>query len=156
MPRFEGLEEYVFSCFEKMYTAFESQAHLLDPSRIHEVRYEDLVRDPVGEMRRLYEHLDLGEFDLLQPRLDAYLKQNDGYRTNTYEVDPELCRQHRRALGAIHAPLRLLPGRARSGPRKRLSMRPNAPHRQCWRPSATASLSRGLGLPDLRDRLPLS
>ncbi len=41
----------------------------------------------------MYEHLSLGEFDALRPRLDAYLKQNDGYRTNTYEVAPELCRQ---------------------------------------------------------------
>jgi hypothetical protein len=76
-----------------MYAAFESQAHLVNPSRIHEVRYEDLVRDPVGEMKRLYDHLELGEFDLLAPKLGAYLKQNDGYRTNTYEVDPELCRR---------------------------------------------------------------
>ena len=93
LPRFVGLEEYVFSYFERMYAAFDSQKHHLDPSRLHEVRYEDLVRDPVGEMGKLYEHLNLGEFDMLQPRLDDYLKQNDGYRTNTYEVDPELCRQ---------------------------------------------------------------
>ena len=66
VPRFADLEEYVFSYFERMYTAFDSQKHLLDPSRLHEVRYEDLVRDPVGEMRKLYEHFDLGEFDMLQ------------------------------------------------------------------------------------------
>jgi hypothetical protein len=75
-----------------MYTAFDAQVHLLDRSRIHEVRYEDLVRDPVGEMKRLYDHLDLGEFDQLRPRIDAFLKQNDGYQTNTYSVDPEVCR----------------------------------------------------------------
>jgi omega-hydroxy-beta-dihydromenaquinone-9 sulfotransferase len=90
VPQFKDLDEYVFSCFEKMYSAFESQKHLLDPSRLHEVRYEDLVRDPVGEMRRLYEHLELGEFEMLQPQLAQYLKQNDGYRTNTYEIDAEL------------------------------------------------------------------
>ncbi len=99
VPQFKHLDEYVFSCFEKMYSAFESQKHLLDPSRLHEVRYEDLVRDPVGEMRRLYDHLELGEFETLQPQLAKYLQQNDGYRTNTYEIDAELQREIDRRWG---------------------------------------------------------
>ena len=121
MPRFEHLEEYVFSCFEKMYTAFEAQKHLLAADRLHEVRYEDLVRDPISEMRHLYEHLALGEFELLEPRLQDFCKQNDGYRTNVYSIDDELRGRIDDALGPIHAPLRLLPGRAAPGPRKRLT-----------------------------------
>ena len=39
----EGLEEYVFSCFEKMYGQFERDRELVDPARFFEVRYEDLV-----------------------------------------------------------------------------------------------------------------
>ncbi len=90
VPRFEHLEEYVFSCFEKMYTAFEAQKNLLAPDRLHEVRYEDLVRDPMSEMRQLYDHLALGEFELLEPRLREFCKQNDGYRTNVYSIEDEL------------------------------------------------------------------
>ena len=43
LPKFEHLEEYVFRCFERMYTAFEAQRNLVDPSRLYEIRYEDLV-----------------------------------------------------------------------------------------------------------------
>ncbi|MDO6425110.1 sulfotransferase, partial [Saccharophagus degradans] len=61
------LEEYVFSCFEKMYGSFERDRELVDPSRFFEIRYEDLVRAPIDRMRDLYQHLGLGEFETVRP-----------------------------------------------------------------------------------------
>ena len=90
LPKFAGLEEYVFSCFERMYRAFEAQHGLVDPSRIYEVRYEDLVRDQIGELRKLYDHLDLGEFETVQPEIQRYLAGTKDYQTNKYEIAPEL------------------------------------------------------------------
>jgi hypothetical protein len=89
-PKFAGLEEYVFTCFERMYKAFEAQRHLVDPSRIYEVRYEDLVRDQIGEMGKLYEHLELGEFERVLPNLERYVAGVKDYKTNKYEIAPEL------------------------------------------------------------------
>ena len=83
VARHEGLEEYVFSCFERMYEKFERDRALIDPSRFFEVRYEDLVRDPIGQMRSLYDQFDLGEFDVVLPKLQAYLKDTQDYRTST-------------------------------------------------------------------------
>jgi hypothetical protein len=92
-PKFVGLDQYVFTCFERMYRAFEAQRNLVDPSRIYEVRYEDLVRDQIGEMRKLYEHLDLGEFENVLPQLERYMAGTKDYKTNKYEIAPELRRQ---------------------------------------------------------------
>ena len=89
-PKYKGLEEYVFTCFEHMYRAFEEQRQLLDPARIYEVRYEDLVRDKVGQMRSMYEHLELGNFAAVLPKLEEYLTSVQDYKTNRYEIDPEL------------------------------------------------------------------
>ncbi len=98
-PTFAGLEEYVFSCFERMYRAFDAQRGLVDASRLHEVRYEDLVSDPIGEMRRLYDRLDLGEFEKVEPHLDRYLAGTKDYKTNRYEIAPELRDQIDRRWG---------------------------------------------------------
>ncbi len=89
-PNFKGLEEYVFACFERMYQAFEAQRHLVDPSRLYEVRYEDLVHDQIGGMRKLYEHLGLGEFENVLPKLEQYAAGTKDYKTNKYDTDPEL------------------------------------------------------------------
>jgi hypothetical protein len=88
--RHEGLEEYVFTCFEKMYAAFERDRHLVDPSRFFEVRYEDLVRDPIGQMRALYEHLNLGEFETTRPKLETYFADRQDYRIGSYQISDEL------------------------------------------------------------------
>jgi omega-hydroxy-beta-dihydromenaquinone-9 sulfotransferase len=89
-PRFDGLDEYVFSTFERMYDRLERDRHLVPANRFCELRYEDLVNDPVGSVRMVYETLELGGFDKLLPRLERYLAQMEGYQTNRYELSPEL------------------------------------------------------------------
>jgi hypothetical protein len=53
------------------------------------MRYEDLVKDPVGQMKALYDQLELGEFDKVRPRLEAYAAEHAGYETNRYTLAPE-------------------------------------------------------------------
>jgi omega-hydroxy-beta-dihydromenaquinone-9 sulfotransferase len=89
-PRHEGLEEYVFSCFEQMYEKFDRERSLIDPSRLFEVRYEDLVKDPIAQMQALYEHLGLGEFETAIPKLHAYFKDRKDYRTGSYQIPDDL------------------------------------------------------------------
>src|SRR5437588_3209592 len=62
-PTFAGLEDYVFQTFTFMYDRLEEGRKLVDPSRFFELKYENLVRDPVGQMGALYEALQLGGFD---------------------------------------------------------------------------------------------
>jgi hypothetical protein len=88
-PTGNGLEEYVLSTFEHMYDRFEKTRHLIDPGHFFEVRYEELIRDPVGQMRALYEHLHLGGFDAYLPRLEKYLASIKGYETNRYNLSDE-------------------------------------------------------------------
>ncbi|HVA87869.1 MAG TPA: sulfotransferase, partial [Candidatus Saccharimonadales bacterium] len=87
-PTYVGLAEYVYSSFERMYSAFEAQRGLVDPSRIFDLRYEDLVRDPIGRLQALYEELNLGEFERARPRFEAYFADRRDYRTNAYRRDP--------------------------------------------------------------------
>lgn len=89
-PTFAGLEDYVFDTFDRMYDKFENERGLIDPGRLCEVRYEDLVRDPIGEMQTVYEKLDLGDFDQALPAIEEYLAGMEGYETNRYRLSPEL------------------------------------------------------------------
>jgi hypothetical protein len=90
-PTFAGLEEHVFRTFTHLYSRLEEGKRLVPAGRFHELRYEDLVHDPVAEMRQLYERLGLGEFERVLPRLKQYLEANAGYQTNRYAPPaPEL------------------------------------------------------------------
>lgn len=90
-PKFEGLEEYVFANLERMYERFEAERDLIPPENFCEVRYEDLVADPVARMREVYERLGLGGFAEALPALEQYVAATKGYETNKYrELSPEL------------------------------------------------------------------
>jgi hypothetical protein len=91
-PTYEGLEESVFRTFNRLYERIEEGKKLLSPRRFHEVRYEDLIADPVGRMAELYDRLELGGFEEVRPRLEEYLRSQAGYQTNRY---PQLAQELR-------------------------------------------------------------
>src|SRR5262249_1844361 len=88
-PNYADLDEYVFRKFTHLYERLEEGRKRIDPMRFHEMRYEDLVRDPIGEMQKLYEHLQLGAFADVQPPLERYLPGVKDYQTNRYEQSGE-------------------------------------------------------------------
>jgi hypothetical protein len=101
-PTFAGLDEYVFNTFNHLYQRLEEGKRLIPPGQLFELRYEDLIADPVGQMRRLYEHLGLGGFEQFLPRLLEYLDANAGYQTNRYpRLTPELRGEIERRWGDV-------------------------------------------------------
>lgn len=85
-PNYRGLEEQVLARFERMYRRLRQTRRLLQPNRICDVRYEDLVTDPVGQMRIVYDRLELGNFSAVQPRVEAFAARGRTYRTNRYQI----------------------------------------------------------------------
>jgi len=88
-PTYEGLEERVLETFCRMYDSFEAARLHVDPQRICDVRYEDLVRDPRGQMRQIYERLELGDFEPVAGAVEAYFGQRADYRPSRYQLTPQ-------------------------------------------------------------------
>jgi omega-hydroxy-beta-dihydromenaquinone-9 sulfotransferase len=95
------LEETVLSTFVRLHEKLEEGKKLLGPEQFYELRYEDLVRDPVGEMGRLYAHFGFAGFDAYLPRLQEYLANIKGYETNKYQMSEEQRAQVNRRWGDV-------------------------------------------------------
>jgi len=89
VPRYEGLEEHVFTTLNRMYAALDRDRPLVDDRRFCEVRYEDLVQDPIEQMRTIYDQLELGDFDKTLPVLKPFVESRSAYKKNRYEITPE-------------------------------------------------------------------
>ncbi len=87
-PRWSGLEEKVLTEFRVIYDRLEEARSLLNavPGRFHELHYEELVKNPLAEMKKVYDGLQLGGYDTARPRIEEYQRQNVGYETNKYEL----------------------------------------------------------------------
>src|SRR5262249_52417266 len=83
-PDFDELTERVFTTFNHLYARLEEGKHQVPPQHFHELRYEDLIADPVGRLRRLYDALGLDGFDQARPHLEQYWREHAGYQTNHY------------------------------------------------------------------------
>jgi hypothetical protein len=100
-PTFEGLEEHVLKTFDRVYDKIEEGKSLVDFDRFYELRYEDLVSDPVGEMAKMYDHLGLGGYEQMLPKLQAHLEGNADYRTNRYQMSDEQRAEVTRRWGRV-------------------------------------------------------
>jgi hypothetical protein len=99
IPRHDRLDQYVHGAFERMYASFERGRSELAENRICDVRYEDLVRDPVGELARIYRSLDLGDFEYVRKKIEQYVGGQKEYRTNRHELEPATAAEIRRRWG---------------------------------------------------------
>jgi hypothetical protein len=90
VPDHSDLQEYVLQCFEIMYQGFHEGLTQVDPRRVHHIRYEDLVADPVTVLCQTYEHLELGSFQDLRAAVEAAVQTKADYQTNRYQLPAEL------------------------------------------------------------------
>ena len=87
------MRDYVTECLTRMYTQFEIDRTEVDSQRLVDIRYEDLVANPIETLRRLYERLQLGDFSLVEPGLRKRLEHHQDYQPNTHASDPDLERE---------------------------------------------------------------
>lgn len=78
----------VIHFFNKAFDIYERERHLIPEGNLHEVRFEDLESDPLGEMQNCYEQLGLGNFDTLRSMIEPEIPQLQRYRKNSFESDP--------------------------------------------------------------------
>ena len=84
-------EDWVFEMGLSLYDTLEQTRKLIPPGHFHETRYEDLVKDPVGMMCKLYTRLDLDDFETeLRPGLETFLTRVSQHTNNQYHLPAEL------------------------------------------------------------------
>lgn len=91
VPHDKERDAYIFACFERMYRGFEQQRSEIEPGHLCDIRYEDLVRDPMAQVQAIYEQLDLGGFAEVRETMEACLRDRRGYQPNRHQdMEPEI------------------------------------------------------------------
>lgn len=84
------VDRHVLDTFVRMYECFEQDRELVPEGRLVDLRYEDLIADPVEKMREVYDQLKLGNFANVEPEIKQYAAQSRDYKTNKYSLPPEV------------------------------------------------------------------
>ena len=90
------VERQVLDTFARMYERFEQDRDLIPAGRLAELRYEELIADPVGQMSSVYDQLDLDGFDRVRPAIADYTAAHSDYRPGHYSLSPATVERVRR------------------------------------------------------------
>jgi hypothetical protein len=83
-PNLEDLDDWILRQYRDTYAAFFEQRSLIPSGRYHDISFEQLEQDPIGEVRKLYEALELPDFSSFEPELRQYVGSLAGYRKNVF------------------------------------------------------------------------
>ena len=99
-PNLDGwLDDYVLDMFARLTEDYEADRHVIPEGRLIELRYEDLIKDPIATLRDIYARLGIGDFASAEAPMQAYLDAQKEHRVSDYEMPPELKRKVIERLG---------------------------------------------------------
>ncbi len=76
-----------------LYDNFFAQRSLIPAGRLYDVAFQELERDPIGQVRGVYQALGLPDFDYVSKRLRAYVDSLADYKKNVFTELPDELRQ---------------------------------------------------------------
>ncbi len=90
-PYVDGwLDDYVLDMMQRLTDRYQADRHLIPEQNLYEIRYEDLVQDPIARLREMYEKLGIGDFSQAEPKMRALLESRSEHKTSQYELPADI------------------------------------------------------------------
>jgi hypothetical protein len=83
------IRDWVFDYYRLLMAKYIEDRNRIPAGNLTQLRFEDLERDPLGEIRRLYSTLALGNFETVRPALERHLCGIGHYRKNKFALSPQ-------------------------------------------------------------------
>ena len=87
VPNQTGWEESVLGMLELSFETVARDRQKLAPNQFHELRLEDLERDILGELKSVYDHLELPGFEHLEAKIKPQLETLQKHKKNEFKLD---------------------------------------------------------------------
>ncbi|MEJ7591593.1 MAG: sulfotransferase [Planctomycetaceae bacterium] len=100
-PDVEGSEDEMVMMYEKCIRTYEETKSLIPRGNLHEVRFEDLENDPLGEVAQTYKALGLSSWPSVEPLIKAEIPELTAYKKNRFRMDREKMKKIYQRIGWI-------------------------------------------------------
>lgn len=89
----EVIEKQVIANYKRLMNTFFEQKELIPYKNYVEISYEDLVKDPIKQVSKIYSELKLPGFEKGLPGINRYLESKKDYKVNVYKIDEKILKQ---------------------------------------------------------------
>lgn len=86
----ENMVEMVLSTYEQVYQCYHHEKNNIPEKNLIEIKFEEIEKEPITSLKKIYDHLEIGGFDMMLPHLQTYQQSVRGYKKNKFELSPEV------------------------------------------------------------------
>jgi hypothetical protein len=84
------MEKFILDSYKLTYEKYLKEMALIDEGNISTISYEDLVKDPMPTLKKVYRELALSKFSEASPQIEFELSSYKNYVTNTHLMEEEV------------------------------------------------------------------
>ncbi|MBE0638948.1 MAG: sulfotransferase [Bacteroidales bacterium] len=84
------IDSHIFEVYKKLMYDFLNQKVLIPEGNLVEIAFDDLEHDPMGNLKMIYEKLDLQGFEEALPFFQNYQQSMESYEKNKHAISREL------------------------------------------------------------------
>ncbi|NPA37079.1 MAG: sulfotransferase [Chlorobi bacterium] len=92
------IEDMIYDIYKRLNDDYIEQKSLIPDKNLIELRYEDFEKEPVEELKNIYENLLEEDFENVKKYFTKYFESVKGYKKNRYEVNAELINKIKQEL----------------------------------------------------------
>lgn len=81
------ISELILDIYPAMLRDYLEDRKQLDPDRLMEIKYEDLIREPMNHLAQIYHSFNYPGLQELEPVFEDYLLRIEGYQADSYTID---------------------------------------------------------------------
>ncbi len=86
---YPGNEEESVRTLKLGFEVYQRDSKLIPEGNLHEIRFESLEKDPMGELEKVYQGLGLGDFEPVREKVAPDVAAMKRYKKNRFDPDAE-------------------------------------------------------------------
>ena len=89
-PDIQILERHMLDLYAIMYKKYFEEKNLIPEGNLVEIQYEDFIKNPLKDVKKIYTTLDLKGFQESKEIFSDYITSQKYFKANNYEVEPDI------------------------------------------------------------------
>lgn len=81
----ETLDNYILNTYQKLYSTFLEDKHLIPEENLIEFGYTDFIDNPVTMIKKIYDHLRISSFNEAKKNFVSYANKHKNYKASSYD-----------------------------------------------------------------------
>ncbi|NHJ46435.1 MAG: sulfotransferase [Asgard group archaeon] len=86
----EDLQQGIIDNYKEMYELFNETRKLIPKERIIDIKYEDFIKDPMSDLKRIYKDLDIEGFEECKENFAKYIKSQESYTPGKHIISDDV------------------------------------------------------------------